>query len=454
MRKTVKILLVLIILIIIVVAGFCFYYGFILNKESKPKNVYDKVIDKIDNNLSDYFKISKKHIMGDDFQVKGEIDFNLDGTYYLQNSSVNPDDIKIYNKINNLSNVKTTYKLIQNNETNKLYREIHQKLNEEDILLKKVFIENATEYVYLNGVSDKYINNGNNIYFEKIDGSHTTKDNIEYLHDFILQAFKNSLLEEYFEKENKKTTVAGDTKDTYQMSIRIDDNRLKKIINSIVKEIRNDERANSLICSIDQEFGKFKLSSEDRILEKDEVYTINIYTDKIWFAPLKYEVVHLKNNDRDTYTYVGDLEGNLTYIHNEELKYNVNVQINHKTYLFEFINALGKKLGKIKLDKYENMYSLDVDLNLEKKHYIITYSSKLKDYEEEKGYTINDLIQIKYSEEDIVKFSGEIKNTVDISTKNEIKEEVGEVVIRSSLTEEEENNYNNLKERLNERYER
>lgn len=454
MRKAVKILLALIILIIIVVAGFCFYYGFILNKESKPKNVYDKVIDKIDNNLSDYFKISKKHIMGDDFQVKGEIDFNLDGTYYLQNSSVNPDDIKIYNKINNLSNVKTTYKLIQNNETNKLYREIHQKLNEEDILLKKVFIENATEYVYLNGVSDKYINNGNNIYFEKIDGSHTTKDNLEYLRDFILQAFKNSLLEEYFEKENKKTTVSGDTKDTYQMSIRIDDNRLKKIINSIVKEIRNDERANSLICSIDQEFEKFKLSSEDRILEKDEVYTINIYTDKIWFTPLKYEVVHLKNNDRDTYTYVGDLEGNLTYIHNDELKYNVNVQINHKTYLFEFTNVLGKKLGKIKLDKYENMYSLDVDLNLDKKHYMITYSSKLKDYEEEKGYTINDLIQIKYSEEDIVKFSGEIKNTVDISTKNEIKEEVGEVVIRSSLTEEEENNYNNLKERLNERYER
>ena len=454
MKKFTKILLVLIILIIVVVAGFCFYYGFILNKESKPQNVYNKIIDKIDSNIFDYFELDKKFILGDDYQVEGKVEFNLDGTYYFQNSVVNPEDIKTYNKINNLTNSTTTYKYIQNSEEDKLYKEINQKIKDEEVFLKKVFIENATEYVYLNGVTDKYINNGNSIYFETIDGSHTTKENIDYLHNFVLEALKNSLLDEYFEKEAKTITVDGKIEEVYEMSIRIDDKRLKEIINNIVKTIKKDERANNIVCGVYKDFETFKLTEDDRILEKDEIYTINVYTDKFWFSPVKYEIIHLKNNDRDTYSYVGDLKGRFSYVHNEEHKYNVDVQINHKTYLFEFKNSSGKSLGKIKLDKYENMYSLDVDLTLDKKSYIITYSSKVKDIKKNKEYTVNDLINIKYSEEDIVKFSGEIKNTIEISNKNEIKEEVGEVVIRSSLTETEETNYNNIKERLTERFER
>ena len=454
MKKFTKILLVLIILIIVVIAGFCFYYGFILNKESKPQNVYNKIIDKIDSNIFDYFKLEKNFILGDDFQVDGEIKFNLDGTYYLQNSTVVPEDIKIYNKLNNLTNSTTTYKYIQNNEEDKLYKEINQKIKDEEVLLKKVFIENATEYVYINGANDKYINNGNSIYFETIDGSHTTKDNIDYLHNTILNAFKSSLLEEYFEKEATTVSIDGKDEKVYQMSIRIDDKRLKEIINSVIKIIRKDERANNIICGVYKDFETFKIKEDERILEKDEIYTINVYTDKIWFSPVKYEVIHLKNNDRDTYSYVGDLKGKLIYVKNEEHKYNVDVQINHKTYLFEFKNSSGKSIGKIKLDKYENMYSLDVDLTLDKKTYMITYSSKVKDIKKNSNYTVNDLINIKYSEEDIVKFSGEIKNTFEVSTKNEIKEETGEVVIRSSLTEDEETNYNNIKERLIERFER
>lgn len=454
MKKITKVFLVLIILIFVVVAGFCFYYSFILNKESKPKNVYGKIIDKIDKNLYDYFMFDKKYVLGDNFNVSGEIDFELDGTYYLQNSSVNLDDIKIYNKISNLTNATTTYKYIQNNEEDKLYKEINQKINEEEVLLKKVFLENATEYVFINGVSDKYINNGNSIYFETIDGSHTTKDNIEYIHTFIVNALKNSLLEEYFEKEAITTNVGDETKDVYQMSIRLDDKRVKKIINSIIKEIKSDERANNIICGVYKDFETYKLNDDERILEKDEVYTINVYTDKIWFSPLKYEIIHLKNNERSTYSYVGDLKGHFTYVHNEQLKYGVSVQINHKTYLFEFNDSYGKSIGKIKLDKYDNMYSLDVDLTLDKKTYLVTYSSKVKDYEKNKKYTINDLVHIKYSEDEIIKFSGDIKNNIEVNVDSTIKEEVGDVVIRSSLTEVEETNYNNIKERLTERLER
>ena len=99
MKKFAKVIWILLILIIIVIAGFCFYYGFILNKASKPKNVYDKVIDKIDENIFKYFELDKDYLVGDDFQISGDIKYELEGAYYLQNSAVNPDDIKIYNLI-------------------------------------------------------------------------------------------------------------------------------------------------------------------------------------------------------------------------------------------------------------------------------------------------------------------------------------------------------------------
>ena len=204
MKKFAKVIWILLILIIIVIAGFCFYYGFILNKASKPKNVYDKVIDKIDENIFKYFELDKDYLVGDDFKISGDIKYELEGAYYLQNSAVNPDDIKIYNKINNLNNSKTTYTYIQNNEENKLYKDVKQTIGEEEVLLKKTLIEDTTEYVYINGVSDKYINNGTNIYFENISNSNTTKDNIEYLHQVVLNSFKASLEEKYFEKSKKK----------------------------------------------------------------------------------------------------------------------------------------------------------------------------------------------------------------------------------------------------------
>ncbi len=452
MKKFAKVIWILLILVIIILAGFCFYYGYILNNASKPKNVYNKVIDEIDKNIFDYFKLEKKYILGDDFEISGNTEFNLDGTYYLNNSLVNPDDIKIYNKMVNLTNTDTSYKYVQNDQDNKLYKEIKQVINGEEVLLKKTLIENATEYVYINGVSDKYINNGTNIYFENISNSNSSLDNIEYLHEFVIESLKNNLLEEYFDKENKTTMIDNSNVKTYQMSIRIDDKRLKTILNGILKDIKKDERAKNIVSGFYNDFSNYKISDE-RILGINERYTINIYTDRVWFSPLKYEIVHLNENEREVYTYVGDLEGRLTYVKGEEFKYGVDVTINHKLLLFEYTDAALKKLGKIKVDKNSNIYSLDVDLKLDNKTYLITYSSKVKDYKRNKEFSIYDTMKIKYSENDIVKFSGDIKNTIEVSTNNTIKEEVGDVIIRSSLTEEE-NNYNNLKERVIERFER
>ena len=454
MKKFTKVLLIILIIIIIIIAGFCFYYGYVLNNASKPKNIYGKIIDNIDENVFDYFKLDNKYILGDDFEINGEINYELDGTYYLQNSKNNPDDIKIYNKITNLSNSKTTYKYIQNNEEDKLYKEIHQSIKDEEVLLKKTLVEDTTEYVYINDVIDKYINNGTNIYFENITNSNTTKDNLDYLHNFVLEAFKDSLLEKYFEKEQKKINLDNEYKDAYQMSIRIDNKRLITILNSVIKKIKQDEKANNIVSGFYIDFDNYKIKNDEKILGKDEVFLINVYTDKIWFNPIKYEVVHLDENIRETYSYVGDLEGYLSYIKNDEFKYGVDVSINHKMYLFNFKNATGKNLGKIKLDKNSGMYNFDVDLNLDNKSYMITYSSKIKDFDKKKSYTINDSLKVKYSEDNIVKFSGDIKNTIKLTTNNFKKEEVGEVVIRSSLSEEEENNYNNIKERLTDRFER
>ena len=454
MRIIKKIIAVLLAIVIIVIAGYCFYYGYILNNESKPKNVFSKVIYKIDENIIEYFKLDEQYKLKNDFSITGDIDYNIEGAYYLESSKVNPDDIKIYNRINNLNNSKITFTYIQNEKEDKLYSEYNHLIGEEQVLLRKTYIDSATEYEFINTVSNKYINNGNSKFFETISASNTINDNIKYIHEFILGSLINNLKEEYFEKEKIKVYLNEEEKETYQMSLRIDNKRYKEILNNIIKDIRKDNKANNIICGLYNDFPNYKIDSNKRFLEKDETYTINVYTDNIWYKPLKYEVVHLKEDSRDTYSYVGDLNGELSYVHNDELKYNAKVSINHKMYLLEFNNKSGKNIGKIKLDKNVDMYNLDVDLILDKKSYVLSTSTKIKDYEENKGYTINNLINVRYSEDDKIRFSGSLNNKINISNESTIKEEAGDVIIRTALTEEEENNYKNYIDNLKLRLER
>ena len=404
MRKYKKVIIIFLIIIFVLVAFFCFYYGFILSKASKPQNVFNSAIKRIDEIIIDNLKVNKDYNLGDNFTISGDTTYNLEGSYYLNNAVNNPEDLKKYNKINNLNNSKITFKYVQSEEEDKIYGEYNFLIGGEETLLKKLYVENVTEYVYINSVSNNYINNGNNVFFETVTPTNTTEDNIKYIHEFIVNSINKNLKEEYFEKTKQKIIINEEEKDTYQMSIRIDNDIYKEILNNIIKDIRKDDRANNIICSIYNEFPTYKISNKDRFLEKNETYTINIYTDNIWFRPLKYEIVHLKEDSRDMYYYIGDLEGTLTHIHNEELKYNAKVSIDDKLCVLNFSNKSGRSIGIIKLDKGEDMFNFDVDLLLDGKSYVIGFSAKIKNYKKDKNYTINNSLNIRYSENNIVTF--------------------------------------------------
>ena len=454
MRIIKKILLILIAIFFAVIAGYCFYFGYILNNEAQPKSVFSKIIYKLDDNIFNYLTFDKKYYFGDNFSVTGDIKYELDGSYYLESSKTQADDIKIYNKIRNLSNSKINFKYIQNDDEDKLYSEYSHYIGDEQALFRKTYIDNATEYEFINTVSDKYINNGNSVFYETINSSNTLVDNINYMHKYVVTAFVNSLKEEFFAKERLKTNIGEETKEVYQMSLRIDNVVYRKILNGIIKEIRKDERANKIATALYNDFANYKIDPNKMFLEKDEIYIINVYTDVMWCEPLKYELIYLEENSRKTYSYIGDLNGELTYVHNDELKYFAKVTVNHKIYELEFTNKSGKNIGKIKLDKNEDMYNLDVDVMLDKKRYFLTFSTKIKDYKENESYTINNYLNARYSENDIVKFSGNVNNKINVNIDNSIKEDVGDVIIRTALTEAEENNYKNYFDNLKLRLER
>lgn len=453
MKRYKKVIIILLVIIIIVIASFCFYYGFIINNASKPKNVFKSCINRIDDVLFEFLEVDKDYNLGDNFTVSGDIEYKLEGAYYLKNSVNKPDDIKIYNKINNLNNSKVTFKYIQDEENDKFYSEYNHLIGVEQILNKKTYVENATEYVYINTFLDKYVNNGNSVLFETVNATNTTEDNINYIHEFILESLNNNLKEEYFDKEKKTIKLDEEEKVSYQMSIRIDNDRYKEILNNIIKDIRKNDRANNIISSLYSDFPNYKVGNK-RFLEKNESYIVNIYTDNIWYKPLKYEVIHLKDDTRDMYYYIGDLEGELTHIHNDELKYNTDVSIGKKRCLLQFSNKNGRSIGIIKLDKNIDMFNFDVDLLLDGKSYVIGFSSKIKDYKKNKNYTVNNLLNIRYSENNIVKFSGNIKNKIVFNNKSVIEEEIGDVVIRTTFTKEEENKFKNYKDEFNLRLER
>ena len=140
------------------------------------------------------------------------------------------------------------------------------------------------------------------------DDESNTISNKEYLHRAFIKALQLSLKEEYFNKYKANVNVGNSNVQANQISIRIDDKMLHSIINDTLDNLRNDTTANRILTSIDEDFSKYKVKSKKTLLAKKEVYTLNVYTSKYLNKVLKYEVVHLKGDEKKTYIYEGNVE--------------------------------------------------------------------------------------------------------------------------------------------------
>ena len=331
--------IILIFLMILLAAGLCIGIGLYLNNISKPKYIFSKGLEVFQTKINNYDQLSEDIDLKDKFSVKGTVEFDLESEYYKK--ATTEEDRKTYNLISNLNNAETNFKIQKNGYKNTGYMEINSNTKDRDILTAKYYINDSTKYYFIKGLVDNYINDGGCNYFENINSTTTERDNFDYIYNFVFDSLKNNLKDEYF--------TSREEKDHYVAALTIDDVTLKKILNGVLKDLKEDKQARTILDNVDKNILKKKLSDDD-IIGKDENYKIYIYTTKILHKPLKYKVEKVSKESVETYIYEGnENKGTLRYIENDKIRYSVSIEMDKNEIKAKIKNSDSKEIGEFKL---------------------------------------------------------------------------------------------------------
>ena len=450
MKKAIK--RILIFLFFALIAASLIYIGIYFEKRSNPIYIYKTGIDSITTKIDEYVKVDNKYILGDNINISGTVDVDLTSEKYSEEASTNIDSAKKNNMINNLSRMDIKYGFIQSKKDNKLLVSLDERINDEIIIDGKYLIDNSTKYYFVNNILKNYVNDGNNTYFELLNNEKTSLDNVDYLYGFI----KDSLSKELGERAKKyviNTNVNNKQEELNEVSIRLTDKEIKNILKDILKSLKKDKEANKILSSIDNKFSKRKVNEKKEYLKKNESYTINIYSTKLFNKIKKYEIVYMNKDNTKNYSIdVNKNKGVFYYSEDNNLKYKANYIITSKKTNIDIYDNVDKKIGNVVIEKDVNNLLFTLTLKNKDKSYDIIASSKFKNYNKNQSYTNEITMSVKIMEKQKSVLSGTIKSISKVNNKPIITEDTAEAVLKSTLTDEEndkiDNLYDNIKGRL------
>ena len=434
---------------IVLVIVFCFSIisisiGLYINNLSKPKNILKESIFFIHNQGKKYLLSDEILYVGDNYTSKSSIDFNLNSEYYLRDSKSNEDSLKKYNFIKNISNMNTNLLIKQDVKNEIKYMELSQKIGDEDIFGYKRLIDNSTEYYFINGILNNYVNNGTCNYFESLSEENTTRSNAIYLYDFIFNSLQNNMKDEYFDSYDIIESINSKNINVHKITIKFNNKNVREILNNILKDLKNDKKANNILSSVYSDFNKYKVKDKINFFSKDEYYELSIYTSKFLCKPLKYELIHMNGDVKEKHIIEKNNNSfDYYYLENDSVSYNVNVVVNDNSILGKIYNSSSKEIGEFLLEikdnnKYFN-YTFDDSIN----KIGLKYSSKYDKVKNNTSYVNTKILDINYLVNKEIKLSGNVKFINEVSNKVKIDEDVNSPILYSKLDEEVKNKINN-----------
>lgn len=279
--------------------------------------------------------------------------------------------------LKNLSSMNTTFLLQHDAENNKFYGKLDEKIGNETIFSGKYLITDSTQYYFIDKILKNYVNDGGNNYFESFTEEVGTVENISYLYYFIRDSLKTNIKEEDLEADTSQTLINNEMRKVSRVAYRLDNDSYKALLKAVLKDLKNDGRAMQILSLVDPDFKDYKLNEKKKYFSKGESYTTYIYLAQWTYKPLKVEVLHLKGDERKSYSYEGNLyKGLFYYSLNNEAKYSATYKGNSKSMDILVYDFANREVGTIKGQKDKDNLMFTMTLELEKKKYDITYSAK------------------------------------------------------------------------------
>ena len=411
------------------------------------------MIDQVFDKAERIFSVQPDYLLGDSFQVDGTIDYELSSEEYQNKSATEVEYFQKNRKLENLTAMDTTFQIQHDRKNNRAFFLLDEKIGEEEIFSGQYYISDSTKYFFVKNVVNQYVNDGSNTYFESFTEEVTTTDNIEYLYHFIRDSIKSHINDEVLQGYDVETLVGDETIKAGQISYKITDKTYKELLKNVLKDIKKDPKARQIVSLMVPDIDSLKVNEKKKYLQGNESYTVNVYVSKPFFHLVKYEVIYLKDDQKKIYTYEGDMnQGIFYYSLNNTVKYRANYKSTSKKIDILVYNQYNEEVGTIKGEKDSSNLLLTMTLELDDDKYDVSYSSKNKDLKNHE-YTREDILTFKILNQMVTKLQGTIQVNSIIKGSVKTEEDVSSSVLRSSLTEEESNGIDHLKENIKNRLE-
>lgn len=450
-----KITFVLVFLALLSLSGTCIYYGLYFAKLADSRNIILSNVNILKKFSKNYALLNLKYDVGDNFSIDGVVKYNLSSELYYKNAFSDAESLKKFNYLKNLSNMNTTFSYKQDKTTKKVYCDTTNKIGNEDIYSMKFYSENSTKYYKVDGVVTDFVNRGNFNYFENYGEGITTKDNFKYLYDYLFTALAYSIPENEIEAVDVTEMIDGEYRDLHRVSVKFTNIVIRETLNNFFNELRKDERANSIISNVYGDFSKFEVDDEKFYLDSDESYTFNIYTDRLFFNPRKYELIHIHGNDRTTYYIELHDDVNKMYVvEGDKAVYSADVTFNNDSIDAVIFDSKANDIGSLKLSNDNTGIDFNYSFDNGKDKREIIYSSKYDNVNNKHSYTNNKKLDLKIIDDNVSRVSGSIEANINVSDDVSIMEDVSNSVLYSTLSDEVKEKLDNSRERIKLRMEK
>lgn len=415
-KKGKKLVVGLIVLGLILIAG-----GGVLTYFSSPSYVSKTVIKEFGQKATELMNSRIETGLEDNYKTTSNIKMNLKSDYFSALATMDPSYAMISNLLNNLSNTENNITMVQDKENKKLFFNLDSKLSGQSLINTKYLVENATAYYSIDGVTNTYVNNGNNNYFESLNSSTTTNENLKYLIEKIAESMANNLEESYLSESYT---------DEYKViTITLTEQNIVTYGNKIINDLKNDEKANQIMTGYNANFSEAKLTEKD--VTGTGTIKVNIYLDKILSQVSQYELelgngnkcIYYKENGKEIVELISEEETTTLEIEKHGEKTEINIK-----------DGSNASLGTVTISQTSTNYDIVANITSEEATLDFGYNYQITNLKKSTSYDSAATITIKMTAQNTTIIDGTITVTSQTTNDTTISEDTSSSVLASTLS--------------------
>ena len=430
-KKVVLIIALLFLFCSLILIGVGIYFY----NSTKPIKIVERTFTDTTNYLKSYIFMEEDELLKNDFTIDSDIKVTIKSDY-VDKLSENDDEYKIIKKmLNKLSSSKTELHLERELKEKKLFVDVNNSVGTSSCSFKGL-ITNSTSYYQVGNITKSYINSGTNNYFETLTNEATTRENNEYLYDFITSKIPTYLEEKDIQEDQVETIVADKEIKANKLTVKLTNDFLNRIRTNLYNDLKNDSKAKSIIEGYDSDFFKKKLKNAS-FFSKDEGMDINVYTTTLMPTVVKIEFDYSYNTEKEILSYEKvDKEKALIKIRsNDKELYRLNLTNKEGTIEIKVSDNKDNNIGTISFNRDNNGTMINIDINDDRDKIKVAYQSK-KTNKKKTSYKRTDSLSIQVIRDKTTNYDIKVVADSKVKASADINENIDEAVLEKKLDEQ------------------